>query len=231
MALVNGMRSQLSLRYYKMTPARIFLYFLWFIVVIELIHLFYSIYNILRYYYPESFELRKFLLDLVPEKYMKGGAWWPSVLYTIVSFYLYFYYYYKLLRKQAYRWIIQGLIFIYTGALVYSLYNIEQLMSPGAQLHTYMYVGVFSMLILGFMYFHSVLQSYNIIYFYRELPFWLSFGIVFYYLTLIPIFIFHKQLGIDALTFTSILVFSCVVYYSSFIIGFSMLKKGSINSE
>lgn len=104
-------------------------------------------------------------------------------------------------------------------------------MSPGAQLHTYMYVGVFSMLILGFMYFHSVLQSYNIIYFYRELPFWLSFGIVFYYLTLIPIFIFHKQLGIDALTFTSILVFSCVVYYSSFIIGFSMLKKGSINSE
>lgn len=86
-------------------------------------------------------------------------------------FYLYFYYYYKLLRKQAYRWIIQGLIFIYTGALVYSLYNIEQLMSPGAQLHTYMYVGVFSMLILGFMYFHSVLQSYNIIYFYRELPF------------------------------------------------------------
>ena len=207
----------ITYRRYKDSQSWIFMPFLWFTFLIELLNLLPTA----ALFYPEWNFLR-LMGHILPDKFITSSIWVGS-LYSIVSFYVYLWYYRSILRHTKAAKAINVCVVIYSVLVIYSLLNFQDLLVSWLQPH--MFAGVVFTVVAICFYFMTILKSDKILSFYKTLPFWLTFGILFFNLVTMPIFIFAKELSFSASVYVYILVISSYVMYGCFAIGFVVSVK------
>jgi len=147
---------------YKNTPQKYFLFFLAYIIIHEAIGYFYG--NI-----REDEEKNNLVYNL----------------FIIVSFLFYFFWFRKIIPNKRLI-LLCSLVFI--GAILFTTIN-EGFLN---RLWTFpLYVGSICILLCSVLYFSSLIQKKEVVYFYKLQPFWITAGLLIFYIGIIPYFFFE----------------------------------------
>lgn len=215
--LITAIVASVTYKYYIGTPPAMMMPFLWFTFVIEV----FNVVPYINYFYPNG-QVTLLLKKILPAQLLNSSIFFGSV-FSITCFYVYLFFFKKLLTSKPLKQVIMVFIVVYTVFAVKSMYNYEQLFISWFQSH--MHIGIFFTLLGCLIYLYSILKSDKIELFYKTLPFWLSLGIVFFYLLTGPIFIFGNKLNFSHKIYTYILLISCYIMYGSFITGFIIAAR------
>lgn len=179
---------------YKHTTQRYFLAFLIYVVVHEVLGLFYQV-------------------------FLTGYNDILHNVFTLISFLFYFNWLHKILKER--KWIIYILTAIFI--IVYS-YDAIQL-DPWNNLYlTPIIVGGISILILTISYFVELIREDRVVSFQKSQRFWIVAGLLFFYIGLIPLLLFHKYLDYSSFNYGFVIDTLNIVLYTCFIKSFLCLK-------
>ncbi|RMA57790.1 hypothetical protein BXY75_2595 [Ulvibacter antarcticus] len=180
---------------YKHSSEKHFLYFLWLTFIIEIIGVI-CIYN-----------------GIAVE--------WFYQIFMIISFLFYFYWYHNILRKRIFRktvYLVSGL-FIILSILAYILPE-----SFGNRAYAFI-AGSIGLLVLTMFHFYQLLNSDEVLIVKYKLSFWISIGLLLFYLGMVPLAQLSKYLNTGALSRMIILLSLNCILYGCYIIGFLWTKK------
>lgn len=154
------------------------------------------------------------MLQIILHNYYKLNTSFIYNLYDIVTFSFFIYWYYKVLDSKK---LVKMAAVIYLIALISSLF-INDFFSEN--LNSSIYIGALLILILTIIYFSELLNKDEIINFSQNSKFWISLGLVVFYIGYLPILFllsskYAKQVNIDFM-----ITILCVLTYSFFIKGF-----------
>lgn len=168
----------LNYKKYKGTIVTKFIYFLVFIVFIELIA------NYPRYliYFNKYYLLDGFLI--------KRNYWWYTITWTIGSALFFSYYYQKLIKTKVLKYILRSLFWLMVSIILITLIvDYKQLFSSFPIVFE---ISCFLVIVLSVIcYFIEILQSDNILNFYKSINFYVSSAILFWWLIITPL-IFYE---------------------------------------
>lgn len=194
----------ISFFYYKKFKGTNYKYFLYFLLVPFITELQYKIVDI--YYY--GFKL--FNTDIYYN------------LYSIINF-IFFLQFYKLLSKnKRNKKIFSILTYLFIGFVLFDVFILKNSLSNALNIYT-LIIGSIFLLITLILFLIEILNNEKIIFnIYKSFVFWISVGLLLFFIGIIPIMIFRDFLNYNS-TYAIILVSLNVIMYGSFIIG--MIKS------
>ncbi len=181
---------------YKGSKEGIFLYFLWY----------------------------TFLLDVTGAVLGYGfeqNNIWLYNAYTITSFSFYFYWYSTILERKGPKIAIPIFVAVFVIVAVASLFVQKWL-----EYHSYTFAtGALFVLVLTVIHFYQLLRSDEVLNIKHKLSFWISTGLLLFYMGMIPLMLLSKYLGFGGGSYYIILVSLNAILYGCYIIGFVWTKK------
>ena len=196
------------------TPApysRLFVGYLWLVVVVETIG-FYPAFN-----YFTNFSYMPFLKETLFERNI-----WLYNVFKIVSFTIFYIFFIAQLQNKRTTRIFKWITVFFVLSAVLNLILTEVFFEQSS---AYSFItGTFILLTLIFIYYFELLKSDKILYFYKSLVFYISVGLLLWYVTITPLFIFNKYFTSSSPEFvklhSTILNISNYFLYCTYIIAF-----------
>ena len=185
-------------------------YFLIFIFLLDLFGLLYAMYG-----YLYDFRYLEFIKDTAFVKH-----YWVSNFLVIFLTTGYIYFYLLVLKGKEIKTLLKILF------LVFLLVSIYAFVKSGffETINSYSYIfGGFLVCLAVASYFLEILQSDRITHFYKKLTFYVSVGLLIYYLSVMPLYIYQTfvQSSIEYREFYNLILKSLNFFlYSMFTIGF-----------
>lgn len=207
-------------RKYKKTNAIYFIYFLFSALIIELLGSYpryFNNYSSLSYF-------KKIIEGTVFEK----NYWWFQLTWSIGATLFFSYYYYKVSQKRVLKKTIKiiGLLFFVVSS-VYFVVNWSSYKSA-AYFPFIDLVSLIAILFLVFSYFIELLSSENVLDFYRSINFYISTGILVFWLIMTPMTfyeVYFSEADWDFIVLRwQIYLFAIVFMYLTFTIGLMVSK-------
>ena len=184
---------------YRKSSEKYFLYFLWF-----------------------TFFIEAFGASLKP--YYPIGVSWIYSVFSFASVIFYFFWYYQILKNKSLRRVV--VVFASLFSLITTLAYIlpDELKNQG-----YAFVvgslGSLGILILTLCHFYRLLNSDEVLIIKHKLSFWISTGLLLFYVGIIPLVLLTKTLVISPLSRILILISLNLILYGCYVIGFIWTKK------
>lgn len=170
---------------------KLFVYYLWMVVFVELVG-FYPIYG-----YFTNYETLPFIKD-TPFQY---NYWWYNI-YNIIKFSILFIYFLKHLKDLQARWLLTLLSIGFIFSAVINLIVTDVLFLKSS---AYTFIGGTIILVLMILiYFYQLLKSNQILYFYNNISFYISIGLLIWHLTVTPLFIYNNYFSNENPVFLSL---------------------------
>lgn len=143
-------------------------------------------------------------------------------LYSIINF-IFFLQFYKLLSKnKRNKKIFSILTYLFIGFVLFDVFILKNSLSNALNIYT-LIIGSIFLLITLILFLIEILNNEKIIFnIYKSFVFWISVGLLLFFIGIIPIMIFRDFLNYNS-TYAIILVSLNVIMYGSFIIG--MIKS------
>lgn len=189
---------------------RYFVYFLWVTVFVEIV--FGWLPSLISFF--EAFSTLKNTMFVESD--------WVYSVYEIVSYVFYSFFFVSHIESSTYRKIGNLLLVFYSVFRFSNLIFSE--ISFGANSYTNMTIGTLMLLIIIFYYYYQLLQSDLILNFYKSFPFYVSVGLLVFYLVLNPIVIyesFYNKKNPEFIeVYRYILTIVNIFMYTCFTIGF-----------
>ncbi len=181
---------------YRKSSEKYWLYFLWFTFLIEV-----------------------FGASLKPN-YPIGVSWIYSI-FSIASVIFYFFWYYQILKTKQLRIVV--VVFASLFSLMTTLAYIfpDELKNQGYAF----VVGSLGILTLTLCHFYRLLNSDEVLIIKHKLSFWISTGLLLFYVGIIPLVLLTKALVISPLSRILILISLNLILYGCYVIGFIWTKK------
>lgn len=194
--LVAAIVATLYFKKYKQSSEKYFLYFLWFTFFIA------ALGAVLKPYYPIIMS-------------------WVFSFFSFLSMIFYFYWYYKILKSKYLKItvVIFASVFTLITTLAYILPN--ELKNQGYAI----IIGSICILILTLFHFYQLLNSDEVLVIKHKLSFWISTGLLLFYVGIIPLVLLTKTLVIKPLSHILILISLNLILYGCYVIGFIWTKK------
>jgi hypothetical protein len=140
------------------------------------------------------------------------------VVFTFASFLFYFYWYYTILEGKIVK---NTAIFFALAFVLVSLYSYTVAGARGFAFVT----GAVCILILTVVHFYQLLNSNEVLIIKYKLSFWISTGLLLFYVGIIPLVLLAKPLVIKPLSYKIVLVSLNCILYGCYIVGFIWTKK------
>ncbi len=181
---------------YRKSSEKYWLYFLWFTFLIEV-----------------------FGASLKPN-YPIGVSWIYSI-FSIASVIFYFFWYYQILKTKQLRIVV--VVFASLFSLMTTLAYIfpDELKNQGYAF----VVGSLGILTLTLCHFYRLLNSDEVLIIKHKLSFWISTGLLLFYVGIIPLVILTKILVVSPLSRILIFISLNLILYGCYVIGFIWTKK------
>ena len=146
---------------------------------------------------------------------------WLYNAFTITSFLFYFYWFINILNGKTLKKIVIIFAGVFLIVAFVSLYYESWLVY-----HKYAFiVGALFVLVLTVLHFYQLLRSDEVLEVRFKLSFWISTGLLLFYMGMIPLFILSEYMRVRSFSFNVILISLNVILYSCYIIGFIWTKK------
>lgn len=190
---------------------RLIVAFLWLSFFVEIT----ALYTLVAYYTEYEY------FGFVQNTNFRRNFWLYNIR-NIIEYLVYIIFFFNQLKSSGFKKIMRYIAFLFIPAmilnLIFSGVYFEAYSQFTSLLSTFMYVT------LILRYFYEMLQSEEILYFYRSMPFYISTGVLLWYLAITPFIIYSKYyerpnmefVEIQRLTFFIMNIF----FYSWFIFGF-----------
>ena len=161
---------------------KFFLYFLIFILIQS---------NLGSYtYYFWRYDETGRLLEMIQGTFLQRNYWWFNIFWHLLSVCGFAYYYWKILKRDFHRKILKIVIVVYVvSALIYYFFNPDDFLFRTAP-----FVAINQGIVILFcvtLYFLELLQSDKILGFYKLFDFYLSIGILLFWLIKTPLVFFE----------------------------------------
>lgn len=181
---------------YRKSSEKYFVFFLWFTFLIEI------------------------TASIIKSNYPNTVSWLYNV-YSFVSVGFYFYWYYEILKTKHLRIavIVFSVLFVFITTLAYVLP--EEFKNRGYAF----VVGSIGLLVLILFHFYQLLNSNEVLVIKHKLSFWISTGLLLFYVGIIPLVLLSKTLTISPLSNVIIKISLNIILYGCYIIGFIWTKK------
>ena len=181
---------------YRRSSEKYFLYFLWFTFLIE------TSAAILKSSCPTT-------------------VGWLYNIFSFVSVLFYFYWYYEILKAK----YIGVVVLILTGLFVL-MTTLAYVLPEEFKNQGYAFVvGAIGLLILTLFHFYQLLNSNEVLIIKHKLSFWISTGLLLFYVGIIPMVLLTKTIVISPFSRVIILISLNIILYGCYIIGFIWTKK------
>lgn len=185
--------------------------FLWLNILVEILASYTSIAYFSNYEY----------FGFVEETRFRKNYWLYNIR-NIIEFIIYSFFFLSQLKASKFKKIWKILCITLVPAMVLNLFLSDVYFQSYSQFTSLS--SAFIYMILIFRYFFEMLQSDKILDFYRTFPFYISIGVLLWYLTITPFLIYSKFYEAPNMEFVKIqrliLVIMNVFMYSMIIIGF-----------
>lgn len=190
LAAVSG-SYYLSKTDYVLPSIKYLVYFLWFVFIMDLL----TFYTIWAYY--DDYKTFPWLKDSV----FRRGMWLVNS-YTVYSCSFYSFLFIKNIHRDR---IKKALILVWLGYIAVSI--ISLLLSPDffhANVMTPVFLGTGLLLICIGMYFYEMMMSTELINFKTDLLFYISIGLIIWYLSIPPIQIYSSYFSVENVEYISL---------------------------
>lgn len=204
------------------TETRIFVYYLWLVVFVETVG-FYP-----AYAYFTNYETLPFIRDTLWQR----NFWWYNSYHVLKYAALFYYFIRQLSSKRTRRFfyavgslflLILILYFVFSGEF---FLRFTQLDFIG---------GTVILMILILFYYYELLRSDRILGFYKNLPFYVSLGLLGWHLLMTPIFIYNNYFSNSSPDFLALhsllLKITNVFLYGMFIAGFIICSRNNTSGD
>jgi len=194
--LIAAIIATRNFKKYRYSNERYFLFFLWFTVLIDGTNaIMNSVFNI---------EIS-----------------WLHEVFTVTSFLFYFYWYYTIFRNGFFK---KTALFF---ATIFGCLTIAAKVFPNEMAGKgYAFIsGAIGILVMTFFHFYQLLKSNEVLIIKHKLSFWISTGLLLFYIGIIPLILLASYLDIGGSNYKTILLSLNVVLYGCYIIGFLWTKK------
>lgn len=157
------------------------------------------------------------LIEIVANLIRMYSPWKNSFVYNIYivfSFYFFFYWFYSILSKKKVSALLIG---IYTLGMIYSVAteSFTQTMLSGT-----LYTGTSITLIFSIMYYSQLLHRIEVLNYLKLQPFWITTGLLVFYLGLLPLqYLLHQEF-FDKTVYQFVIMVLNVIMYGCFTIAF-----------
>ncbi|WP_271782688.1 hypothetical protein [Aquimarina algiphila] len=192
-------------------PSRYFVWFLWFTVVIEKIGL------------VRRFVLKSEYLDFLKDTIIGESNYWIYNPYLIISVFFYVRYLMWNIRSKKIRSILNFLSYLYVFSSIVNFISYSEKFFNSHSAYGFI-VGSTLILLSIILYFYEVLQDDIILEFKKSLPFYVTAGVLVFYLTVTPFFIHSKYYSTPNPGFikiyTFIITIANIIMYTCYTIGF-----------
>lgn len=135
-------------------------------------------------------------------------------IYIILSFYFFFYWFYTILSKKKISVLLIGL---FTVGMIYSIAteSFSKTMLSGT-----LYTGTGIILIFSVMYYSQLLHRIEVLNYLKLQPFWITTGLLIFYLGLLPLqYLLHQEF-FDKTVYQFVIMVLNVIMYGCFTIAF-----------
>lgn len=190
---------------------RLFVYFLWLTVFVEIV----GLYTVYAYF--SDYKNLEFLRDSPFER-----NYWLYNSFNVLSSTMYFFLFILQLKSFKVRRVLTLVVFIFQVTVIIDLiYSGIFFIAYSA----YASVGGTLIMVICIMaYYYEMLKSDKILHFYKNLVFYVSIGVLIWYLVVTPLFIYSKYFTMASPDFVEmyglIIIVSNVFMYGMFITGF-----------
>ena len=181
---------------YRHSSERYFLYFLWFTFFIEVL----------------GAALKPFCPIVLS---------WIYSGFSFVSVIFYFYWYYQILKTKQLRIVVIVFASLFTLMTTLAYILPDELKNQGYAF----VVGSIGVLILTLFHFYRLLNSNEVLIIKHKLSFWISTGLLLFYVGIIPLVLLTKTLVISPLSRILILISLNLILYGCYVIGFIWTRK------
>jgi len=159
---------------------------------------------------------------IIGDVFLKNNAWVYNT-FIITSFLFYFSWYYNVLKNTTFKKSVLAFAGFF---LLVALYNVFF-----GSWNTYnsftFFTGAVFLLLLTLFHFYQLLNSDEVLIVKHKLSFWISTGLLLFYMGMIPLMYLMEKvyIEIDDLSYLIILLSLNLVLYGCYIIGFIWTKK------
>jgi hypothetical protein len=199
-----------------------FVYFLWLTVLVEVIGSYAPIAYFTNYSY----------FGFIKETVIRNNVWLYNTFILVgVFFYINYFiaYMHSIITKK--KLFIVAIIYVLSSII--NLY-VTDIFFKGTSAYTFI-VGTILLLITVFMFYFDLLKTNKIYSLKRFLPFYVSIGVLVFYLCVTPLYAFPKYFNalndLYVNLRTNILLFANIIMYGTFITGFIVCAKSNSNKE
>ncbi len=168
-------------------------------------------------YYKFDFFIFDFFNTVFENKYVKNNIWISNIFYVFWYSYI-LYYIFNFLEGKKIRIIGKLAVIAFLMFSLIDLY-VNWNMVFSELLDGTTIVGAILFLVSALLYYYEFLKSDKILYFYKNLSFWVITSLLIFNLVTTPIFLFSSQLKFKGTTYNYILLFSNIILYGGITTG------------
>jgi hypothetical protein len=185
---------------YNKSSERFFLYFLWFTLLIE--------------------------VSGIAWRYLSVKSnFWIYNIFTLLAFNFYFFWYHQIISNRLLRKVVVLFVLIFS---IVTFYNF--ITEPWGGYHKITFiVGAFFTVFSAIFHFYELLNNDEIIDVKHKLSFWISTGLLLFYVGMIPFMIFSDTFDSYHNYRNIILIFLNLILYTCYSLGFIWVKEKNNN--
>ncbi|PKA82287.1 hypothetical protein ATE92_0415 [Ulvibacter sp. MAR_2010_11] len=194
--LLAAIMATIHFKKYRASYEKYFLFFMWYTFLVDLTG------------------------GLIGDVFLMNNAWLYNA-FIITSFLFYFNWYYTILRRSNFKKAVIAFTIIFSVVALFNLFFVSW-----KAYHSYtFFTGAAFLLVLTLFHFHQLLNSNEVLIVKHKLSFWISTGLLLFYMGMIPLIYLLKYIGIEHLSYLFILISLNVILYGCYTIGFIWTKK------
>lgn len=230
MAAIAAIISYIFYKNHRTNDFKFLLIYLWFVVLVEFLG------SYAHLICPFKLDETTFLIQNPQFLY----NYWIFNVYLVIAYIFYAWYFLLQIKNEKYYRIGLLSILIFTIVSIIHLITSDTFFDNYSQLVNFM--GLVLLILLLTLYYYNILKSDKILNISSSLPFYVSIGVLIFYLCVIPLLLSSKFLVAEEIIFVKyyglILAYSNYVLYGMFIFGFlrcywfnkSLNTKSSLSS-
>ncbi len=147
-------------------------------------------------------------------------------VFSLLSFSFLFWWFRSVLENK--QWIILTIYSLFLGSYLYSIFtlDINETLFPIPLM-----IGTVGIIIVSGLYFYDLLRSDEVIYFMRLKEFWITVGLLLFYVAFLPLFLFQQVLFTRLSEFALVIMILNIILYVSFSYAFLVKPPNPLLDE
>jgi hypothetical protein len=208
---------------YKNTSIRYFIWFLIYVAILELIGAY------PRYF--RNYEFLNYFETLLKDTKLERNSWWYNIFWHLGSALFYSFYFTKVLKTSFYVKTVRfaGIVFFFSS-IIYIITHWHELFT--FQLVFLKIFGAVIIMLCVILYFTEILQSNNVLKFYKSINFYISSIIFIWWLVITPLVFYQMYYSTADWNFVfsrrMIYLFANIFMYGSFTIALIWCKPQNV---